>query len=334
MLMTMAPGDGVRTVAWGRAIRFLAGKVAIAALTVWVASVVVFAALNVLPSDPATAALGREATEAQKAVFRAAMGLDRPPLERYLDWAAGMIQGDFGISVISQNPVGPELMQRLWFTAVLGITALVISVLIALPLAVLAARRAGRPLDVSISSIAIAITAVPEFVIAIIVVLIGVSTLRLFPVSSGGIAQGDLRGFVLPVITLTLGAAAYVFRHARVSVLETMSAPYVRSAVLNGFSPRRILWLHVMPNAGVVVVNAVALNAITLLSGVIIVENVFGYPGLGQLLVQAIVANDFPKIEAVAVVTAALLVGVNLLADGVVLLLDPRLRTRVAARRA
>ena len=174
-------------------------------------------------------------------------------------------------------------------------------------------------------------SAVPEFVIAIGVIVVFVANLRWFPVSSNDVAEGDLRALVLPVLTLTLGAAAYVFRHARVSVIETLGAPYVRTAVLNGFSPTRILWLHVMPNAAVVVVNAVALNAIALLSGVIVVESVFGYPGLGQLLVQAIVANDFPKIEAVAVVTTTLLVVINLLADGVVLLLDPRLRTRVAS---
>jgi peptide/nickel transport system permease protein len=203
--------------------------------------------------------------------------------------------------------------------------------MLALPLAVWAARRAGRILDVSVSAAAIAVSAVPEFVIAIGVIVVFVANLRWFPVSSNDIVEGDLRALALPVLTLTLGAAAYVFRHARVSVIETLSAPYVRTAVLNGFSPSRILWLHVMPNAAVVVVNAVALNAITLLSGVIVVESVFGYPGLGQLLVQAIVANDFPKIEAVAVVTTTLLVVINLLADSVVLLLDPRLRTRVAS---
>jgi peptide/nickel transport system permease protein len=242
-----------------------------------------------------------------------------------------MLHGDFGISVVSRTPIGPELAQRFTLTAVLGLSALLLSVLLALPLAVGSARRSGRAVDVTVSALAIAVSAVPEFVVAIGVIVVFVSGFRLFPVSSNGIADGDLTALVLPVVTLTLGAAAYVFRHARVSVIETLSAPYVRTAVLNGFSPARILWFHVMPNAAVVVVNAVALNAITLLSGVIVVENVFGYPGLGQLLVQALTANDFPKIEAVAVVTTVLLVVINLLADGLVLVLDPRLRTQVAS---
>ena len=306
-------------------------RAALALLTVWIVSVVVFAALNILPADPTTAALGPEATPEMRAAYRRLMNLDLPPIPRYLRWAEGMLRGDFGISVVSRNPIGPELAQRFFLTAILGLSALLLSVMLALPLAVWSARRAGRILDVTVSAAAIAVSAVPEFVIAIGVIVVFVANLRWFPVSSNAIAEGDLRALVLPVLTLTLGAAAYVFRHARVSVIETLSAPYVRTAVLNGFSPSRILWLHVMPNAAVVVVNAVALNAIALLSGVIVVESVFGYPGLGQLLVQAIVANDFPKIEAVAVVTTALLVLINLLADGVVLLLDPRLRTRVAS---
>jgi peptide/nickel transport system permease protein len=308
-------------------------RIAQGVLTVWIIALIVFAALNILPGDPATAALGHEATPEMRAAYRHLMNLDLPPVTRYLRWAGGMLHGDFGVSVVSRNPIASELAKRLMFTAILGVASLVLSVLGALPLAVLSARRSGRILDVAISAVAIAVSAVPEFVVAIGVVVIFVSGLRLLPVSSGRIAEGDLTALVLPVITLTLAAAAYVFRHARVSVIETMGAPYVRAAILHGFSPNRVLWFHVMPNAVVVVVNAVALNAITLLSGVIVVENVFGYPGLGQLLVQALNANDFPKVEAVAVVTAALLAAINILADGVVLLLDPRLRTQAASDR-
>jgi len=308
-------------------------RMALAALTVWIVSLIVFAALNILPADPATAALGHEATPEMRAAYRHLMNLDLPPGIRYVRWAGGMLRGDFGISVVSRTPIAPELAQRFILTAILGLASLVLSVLVALPLAVLSARRSQSLVDIGISTAAITVSAVPEFVIAIGVVVLFVTILKLFPVSSGGIAQGDLRALVLPVITLTVGAAAYVFRHARVSVIETMGAPYVRRAVLNGFSPNRVLWWHVMPNAIVVVVNAVALNAITLLSGVIVVENVFGYPGLGQLLVQALNGNDFPKVEAVAVVTAALLVAVNILADVAVLLLEPRLRTRVTGGR-
>ena len=307
-----------------------ARRLALAGLTVWFVSIVVFVALNVLPADPARAALGPQATPDMLAAYRQLMRLDLPPLERYLNWLVGVLQGDFGVSVVSRAPIGPELGQRVVYTAILGIASLVLSVVVALPLALLAARHGGRPVDVAISSLAIAISAIPEFVLAIGFVLIFVSGLRVLPVSSAGIANWDLAALVLSTLTLTLAAAAYVFRHARVSVFETLSAPYVRTAVLCGYSPNRILWLHVMPNAAVAVVNVVALNAISLLSGVIVVENVFGYPGLGQLLVQAINGNDHPKVLAAAVVTAFVLVTINLVADAVVVLLDPRVRTRLA----
>ena len=175
---------------------------------------------------------------------------------------------------------------------------------------------------------AIAITSVPEFVLALLILLVLASQLRLFPVTSTGVAKGELSGLVLPILALSLAATAYIFRLARVSIIETLSAPYVRTAILNGFSPSRILWRHALPNAGAVIVNVVALNAIFLLSGVIVIENVFAYPGIGTLMVQAIQAKDLPIVEAVAVVTAAILVTVNLLADGLVLLAVPRLRTR------
>jgi peptide/nickel transport system permease protein len=123
---------------------------------------------------------------------------------------------------------------------------------------------------------------------------------------------------------------AYIFRLARVSIIESLSAPYVRTAILNGFSPNRILWRHVLPNAGAVIVNVIALNAIFLLSGVIVIENVFAYPGIGTLMVQAIQSKDLPIVEAIAVTTAALLVCINMLADGLVLLAVPRLRTTQA----
>ncbi len=212
-------------------------------------------------------------------------------------------------------------------------TALIVSVVVGLPLAVWAARHRDSPLDLGLSIGAIGITSVPEFVLALLILLLFASQLRWFPVTSTGVAEGEYAGLVLPIVVLSLAAIAYIFRLARVSIVETLAAPYVRTAVLNGFSPNRILWRHVLPNAGAVIVNVIALNAIFLLSGVIVIENVFAYPGIGTLMVQAIQAKDLPIVEAVAVVTAAILVTVNLIADGLVLLAVPRLRTRGAGGR-
>jgi peptide/nickel transport system permease protein len=303
-------------------------RLGVAIATVVAVSILVFVAIEIVPIDPALHALGRESTPEQRAIFRQRMGLDDPPLERYLRWGGSMLRGDFGTSVTSGRPVGPLLAQRLQNTAILGATALVVSVAVGLPLAVWAARHRDSPLGLGLSIGAIAVTSVPEFVLALLILLLFGSQLRWFPVTSTGVATGQYVGLVLPILALSLAAVAYIFRLARVSIVETLTAPYVRTAVLNGFSPDRILWRHVLPNAAAVIVNVIALNAIFLLSGVIVIENVFAYPGIGTLMVQAIQAKDLPIVEAVAVVTAVVLVTVNLIADGLVLLAVPRLRTR------
>ena len=308
--------------------RALGRRIVAAVATVIAVSMLVFVAIEIVPIDPAMHALGRESTAEQRALFRQRMHLDDPPLERYLRWGGNLLRGDFGTSVVSGRPVAPLLAQRLRNTAILGMTALVVSVAVGVPLAVWAARHRDSPLDLGLSIGAIAITSVPEFVLALLILLVFASQLRWFPVTSTRVADGDYAGLVLPILVLSLAAIAYIFRLARVSIIETLAAPYVRTAVLNGFSPNRILWRHVLPNAGAVIVNVIALNAIFLLSGVIVIENVFAYPGIGTLMVQAIQAKDLPIVEAVAVVTAAILVTVNLIADGLVLLAVPRLRAR------
>jgi peptide/nickel transport system permease protein len=311
----------------------LGRRVIVAFATVIAVSVLVFVAVEIVPIDPALHALGRESTPEQRELFRERMRLNDPPVERYLRWAGNLARGDFGTSVVSGRPVGPLLSQRLQNTAILGVTALIASIALGLPLAVWASRHRDSPLDLALSIGAIAITSIPEFVLALLILLALASELRWFPVTSTGVADGELAGLVLPILTLTLAATAYIFRLARVSIIETLAAPYVRTAILNGFSPARILWRHVLPNASAVIINVIALNAIFLLSGVIVIENVFAYPGIGTLMVQAIQAKDLPIVEAVAVVTAAILVTVNLLADALVMLAVPRLRTRPAGGR-
>jgi len=313
--------------------RALARRMLVAVTTVVAVSMLVFGAIEIVPIDPALHALGRESTPEQRALFRQRMHLDDPPLARYLRWGGNILRGDFGTSVTSGRPVAPLLAQRLRNTAILGVSALIVSVVVGLPLAVWAARHRDSTLDLGLSIGAIAITSVPEFVLALLILLLFASQLRWFPVTSTGVAEGKYAGLVLPIVVLSLAAIAYIFRLARVSIVETLAAPYVRTAVLNGFSPNRILWRHVLPNAGAVIVNVIALNAIFLLSGVIVIENVFAYPGIGTLMVQAIQAKDLPIVEAVAIVTAAILVTVNLIADGLVLLAVPRLRARGAGGR-
>jgi peptide/nickel transport system permease protein len=242
-----------------------------------------------------------------------------------------MLRGDFGESVVSRRPIAEELLPRLGRTALLAVIAVLISVVIGIPLAVRAARRPGGLFDTGANLASAGVSAVPEFVVGLVLVYVFASTLGLFPVLSNRVDRGEWTGLALPSLTLGLAAVSYVFRFARVGVIEIAGSAFVRSARLRGFSQRRLIWRHVIPVAGTAVVNVVALNAIYLLGGVIVVENLFAYPGLGTLLVGGVRDNDLPVIEAVAVVTAALLVLINLTADAVVTLLNPRLRNRVAA---
>jgi len=319
------------TDALGRAARSIAVKLLGGLLTVFVASVVVFLAVEVLPRDPARTALGNESTEEQRAAFRERYGLDDPPVERYSRWAAGMVRGDFGVSIISQRPIADELWPRLSRTAVLAVLAVLISLVIGIPLAVRVARRPGGAFDTAANLASTGVSAVPEFVLGLVLVYVFASTLGLFPVLSNRVDRGQWSALVLPALTLGLAAVSYVFRFARVGVIEIADAPFVRAARLRGFSSRRVTWRHILPVAGTAVVNVVALNAIYLLGGVIVVENLFAYPGLGTLLIGGVRDNDLPMIEAVAVVTAALLVVINFAADAVVTLLNPRLRHRLAS---
>lgn len=298
-----------------------------ALLTVFITTIVVFAAVEVLPQDPARAALGIDSTAAQRAAFRHQYGLDQPALERYFHWLGGLLHGRFGNSVISHQPIAQDLWPRLQNTATLAVIAIAISLVIGIPLAVRGAQKPGGFFDTAANFASVSASAVPEFVLGMVLSYIFASELGWLPVLSDGVDSGQLTGLVLPSVTLGLGAVSYVFRFARVGVIEISQAPHIRAAILRGTSQRRITYRHILPLATATVVNVVALNAIYLLGGVIVVENLFAYPGLGTLLLSGVSDNDLPTIEAVAVVTATLLVTINLAADMVVVLLNPRLRS-------
>lgn len=300
------------------------------AITLLLASLLIFGLVNALPSDTALAALGHESTEAQRERFREAMGLNDPPVERYLNWLGGAVQGDFGISTVSGQPIGPALFDRLKHTAVLTLGSLVLALLIALPMAVFVATRAGGRRDATVSAAAVSIAAVPEYVIAIGILVLFGSTLRLFPPLSIGVTSGDPSAYVMPIATLALVTAAYIYRSARASLIEALNAPHVRAAILRGYSRRRVLWGHVVPNASSSVINVIGLNLIYVFGGVIVVESVFAYPGLGTLLISGIQQKDFPVVAGVALLMSFWIIIVNLAVDSLVLALNPRLRTRRA----
>lgn len=302
-------------------------------------SIVVFAATQALPSDPARIILGPEASEATIAVLRQQLGLDRPIPVQYLHWAGQMLSGDLGRSIDSNVPVG-ELM-RARFANSLLLTACV--VLTALPLALiggvwLALRRDSR-VDRWSLSVLVLLKAVPGFAIAILLVLVfSTSVLKVLPAASllepdrGLLSQW--RYLVLPTATLALSVAPYLLRLVRASMIEVLESDYVVAARLRGIPERRIVWRHALPNALIPAIQGVAMTLRVLFGGALIAEVVFSYPGIGNTLNAAIEMRDMPMIQAIVLVITVGIVAINLAADLATVLLTPRLRTagRIRAR--
>lgn len=293
-------------------------------------SVLVFGATQILPGDAASAILGRSATPAQKAIYRKQLGLDKPLPEQYWRWISGVVQGDLGTSVASQLPVTSFISARAGKSLVLAIAALLVLLPASLALGVWAGIRRERPVDHAISVISLALIALPEFVTGTILIAVLAVSLRWLPptsiLASGG-ALANPKLLVLPVLTLCVTAAPYLIRMVRAGVSEAMGADYVQMARLSGIPERRVVLRHALRNALAPTVQVFALTVQYLIGGIVIVETVFAYPGLGQGLVQAVVARDIPTVQGVAMLLAAIYIVINIAADVVVVMLIPKLRT-------
>jgi peptide/nickel transport system permease protein len=312
--------------------RLLAGVV-----TLLVASLLVFAMTELLPGDVASVVLGRNATPEAVAGLQDKLGLDRPFLSRYGDWLGGIVTGDLGDSTVGlaqgadSAPVSEKISEPIRNSAILAAIAFVLFVPLALALGVLAGVRAGRPTDYAISLTALALSALPEFVIATFLIVIFFSYLGWFPPVVGfGPGQSPLDyvdSLVLPVLTLLAAAIATGVRMIRAGVVEAMRQDYVTMAELNGFPRRRIIWRYAVRNSMAPSVIVIAQVAAYLVAGIIITENVFNYPGVGRLLVDAVKTRDVSVVQAVAMILAAMYVLLNILADLLVVFLIPKLRT-------
>lgn len=308
-------------------------RIGVSVLILALVSVLVFATTQVLPGNVADSVLGRAATPEQKAAFAARLGLDRPLLAQYGSWIGGILHGDLGVSLASQRPVSEFITSRLNNTVILGGLALLVLFGTSTVLGVLAGVRRGHKVDHVISGVSLGLIALPEFVTGtILAVVLGVS-LALFPptsilaAGSSPLDQPDI--LVLPILTLCLAGSAYIIRMLRSGVADAMASDYVQAARLNGVPERRIITRHALRNALAPTVQVLALTTQWLIGGVVIVESVFSYPGLGQGLVQAVAARDIPVVQAMALIIAVLYILINLLADVVVILLVPKLRTAV-----
>ncbi|WP_248703328.1 ABC transporter permease [Curtobacterium sp. MWU13-2055] len=307
-------------------------RVGIAVLTVVLASLFVFLAVQALPGDVAQQLLGQNATPDAVKQLRETLGLDQNVWLRYLQWLGGAVHGDFGTSLVSGEAVAPTLFTAFRNSMLIAVPAMLVGVTVSLTLGVLAGVRRGRPSDKVISIVSLVVMSVPEFMVATVLVLLFAIGLPIFPavVLRGSDATvGELLPTIwLPIIVLTLAMAAYIVRTARSSTIDVMASEFVTTAELKGLTMRRVVWKHAVPSALLPTLNVVALNVAWLLGGVVVVENVFNYPGMGKLMLESVFNRDLPTIEAIALLSAVIYVVCNLAADLVALVLDPKLRTR------
>jgi peptide/nickel transport system permease protein len=304
---------------------FLLKRLATLAATLLATSIVVFVVLEILPGDAAQMMMGPDASPEAVAALRAKLGLDRPALERYLAWLAGMATGELGISHAYGAPVAGLIAERLALTVPLAVLAMTLTAVLALAAGLYAASRHGRVGDVGQVGIAI-----PNFWFAILLILLFAVQLRWF--SAGGFpgwAAGvgpALKSLVLPAVSLAVVQAAILARITRSAVLEVLREDYVRTARAKGLSRRQALWRHVLRNAMIPVLTVMGLQFATLLAGTIVVETVFYLPGLGRLIFQSISNRDLIVVRNCVMLLAAMVVVVNFVVDVLYAAIDPRLK--------
>lgn len=307
-------------------------RLAMLAITLVVATIVIFAVLEVLPGDPAVLMLGVEARDDTLNALRDQMGLNRPLAIRYLSWVAGLVTGDLGTSYTYSVPVSELIAERIGVTLPLALMALALSTLISIPVGVLAAARHNRLTDVGIMGATQLGIAIPNFWFALLLVWLFAITLRLvpsggFPGWDSGLAAG-FQALILPAIALALPQASILARIMRSSLLDTLHEDYVRTARAKGLSWPAALWHHAVRNALIPVLTIMGLQFSFLLTGTIIIENVFFLPGIGRLIFQAITQRDLIVVQSLIVVLITAVVTVNFIVDLTYGLVDPRLRVR------
>lgn len=309
--------------------RFFFRKVGLLALTILITSVIVFAITQLLPGDIARVILGREAGEAALLELREELGLNKPILVQYGRWLANFVQGNWGQSFSTQVDVFTLVIERLRNSLMLAVVILVISIPIAVALGVIAGLGEGKSVDHVISVGSLSFVGLPEFITGLLLIEIFAFRLGLFPANStirvdAGFIEA-LPMLILPAATAALVLLAYVARLTRTGVIEELKKPYVRTAELKGLPKNTVTYRHVLRNALMPTITVIAISFGWMLSGLIVIENVFNYPGLGRLLVFAIERRDIPLVQAITLITVLVILLANLSADLVYIKLNPRI---------
>lgn len=316
---------------------FIVRRLLLSVLTLAVVSVIIFAATQALPGDAARSILGRGATPEALENLRMQLGLDEPPVQQYVDWIGGFLTGDLGTSLAANIPVTELLGDRILYSAFLMLLAALVSVPLGIVIGAVSARRRDSAFDHTMSMTTLGLAALPEFVVGLtLVVLFSTTVFQWLPgvvVTEPGVGPWHYpKELILPTATLVVAVVPYTARIMRASMVEILESDYVEMARLKGMPERLVLWRHAVPNGLAPTFQVAALNLAYLAGGIVVVETVFNYPGIGLALVEAVQSRDMPVVQALALLIAGLYVVLNMLADIATILVSPRLRTSLSAR--
>ncbi|WP_102225058.1 ABC transporter permease [Acidimangrovimonas sediminis] len=311
-------------------LKLVVQRVALGILLLFAASILIFVGTNILPGDVAQAVLGQSATPQALANLRAELGLDQPAYIRYFEWLAGVLHGDLGKSLTNGQDIAAAIGQRLSNTLFLAAVSAIIAVPLAITLGLIAVRYRDRWPDKVISAVTLASVSVPEFLLGYILMYFLAVQFHIAPSVStiypGMSFWAKLHAITLPVIVLVLVVQGQMMRMTRAAVLNLMQSAYIETAELKGLRPFLIIARHAFPNAISPVINVVMINLAYLVVGIVVTEVVFVYPGMGQYLVDHVSKRDVPVVQACGLIFAAVYIGLNMLADVISILANPRLR--------
>jgi peptide/nickel transport system permease protein len=306
-------------------------------LTLFVVSIIIFSAIEFLPGDFGEAVLGQAALPETVEAFRRELGLNKPPIERYLSWVGNVLSGDLGNSFSGRNASGVDRSREVWSliqprlanTLFLASMTALVAVPLALVLGITAALYRNTPYDRVINATTLTTLSFPEFFVAYILILIFATYLKVFPslanISDSTPLLEKIYRSALPALALTLVIVAHMMRMTRAAIINLLASPYIEMAQLKGTSKAKVILHHALPNAWAPIVNVIAFNLAYLVVGVVVVEVVFVYPGLGQLMVDAVSSRDIPVVQACALIFAGTYILLNLFADVISIITNPRL---------
>lgn len=303
-------------------LRFVARRVALTIPVLVGVATLVFSLIHFIPGDPAQAMLGEAAPEAEVAALRRQLGLDRPLLEQYSDFLGGLVRGDLGTSLRTGTPVTEQIVERLPATFELAFASMLVALVVALPLGIAAAAWRGTFVDHTAMAVAMAGMSIPNFWLGPLLAIIFAVELGWLPVSG----RGGAEHVILPAFSLGLALAAMLARMTRASLLEELREPYVRAARARGISSTRAVVVHALRNSLIPIVTILGLQFGAVLTGAVITETIFSWPGIGRLLIQSIGFRDYPLVQGCILLIAVTYVAVNLITDLAYGLLDPRIR--------